>query len=239
MKDICFVIQPFNEKFNKRYHDIIKPTIENCGLMPYRVDEDASVLIPIESIEENIRKASICVAEITTNNPNVWYEVGYAMAAQIPVILLCSDERTEQYPFDVRHRNILQYKTLSLGDYEEFGRRLEQRILKIAGNTADCNSSLEQLTDEEYEVIMLIAQSQVIPDQLIAQRDLENSKMTKGEFVLALRRLISAGVVKYVYAIENGQTSCFYQLTQEAEKWLLYRKKKIDSSMGIKRADER
>ena len=63
--------------------------------MPYRVDEDASVLIPIERIEENIRKASICVAEITTNNPNVWYEVGYAMAAQVPVILLCSDERTE------------------------------------------------------------------------------------------------------------------------------------------------
>ena len=111
--------------------------------MPYRVDEDASVLIPIERIEENIRKASICVAEITTNNPNVWYEVGYAMAAQVPVILLCSDERTEQYPFDVRHRNILQYKALSLGDYEEFGSRLEQRILKIAGNTADCNSSLE------------------------------------------------------------------------------------------------
>lgn len=86
---------------------------------------------------------------------------------------------------------------------------------------------------------MLIAQSQVLPDQLIAQRDLENSKMTKGEFVLALRRLISAGVVKYVYAIENGQTSCFYQLTQEAEKWLLYRKKKIDSSTEIKRAGER
>ena len=82
---------------------------------------------------------------------------------------------------------------------------------------------------------MLLAQSQVFPDQLIAQRDLGNSKMTKGEFVLVLRRLISAGVVKYVYAIENGQTSCFYQLTQEAEKWLLYRKKKIDSSMGIKR----
>ena len=37
--DTCFIIQPFdNGQFDKRYIDIIKPTIEKLDLEPYRVD---------------------------------------------------------------------------------------------------------------------------------------------------------------------------------------------------------
>lgn len=66
MDEYCFVIQPFdNEKFDKRYHDIFKPAIEATGLSSYRVDEDESVEIPIDTIEEKIKSASICLADIT------------------------------------------------------------------------------------------------------------------------------------------------------------------------------
>lgn len=65
------------------------------------------------------------------NNPNVWYEVGYAYARNKTVVLVCSDERTEDYPFDVRSRNILNYKTESTSDYQEFQQKLTKRISKL------------------------------------------------------------------------------------------------------------
>jgi hypothetical protein len=58
----CFVIQPFDGgKFDKRFQDIFKPAIEAAGLEAYRVDNDHKVLVPIESIEDGIRQAAICL----------------------------------------------------------------------------------------------------------------------------------------------------------------------------------
>jgi len=79
---MCFVIQPFDSggKFDKRFKDLLKPALAEAGLEVYRVDQDPSVDIPIKSIESQIQKATICLADITDNNPNVWYELGFAFA---------------------------------------------------------------------------------------------------------------------------------------------------------------
>ncbi|HEY2291831.1 MAG TPA: hypothetical protein VGM86_14115, partial [Thermoanaerobaculia bacterium] len=101
----CFVIQPFDKStFDKRYRDVFKPAIEAAGLEPYRVDEDPSVSIPMEDIERGIRNSAACLAEITTDNPNVWFELGYAIALLKEVAIACSDERKTKFPFDVQHR---------------------------------------------------------------------------------------------------------------------------------------
>ena len=69
----CFVMQPFDSgAFDKRYDDIFEPAIKNADLEPYRVDRDPSVSIPIDDIETGIRRSELCLAEITTDNPNVW-----------------------------------------------------------------------------------------------------------------------------------------------------------------------
>ena len=72
----------------------------------YRVDNDDLVIVPIDTIEEKIKASTICVADITMNNPNVWYEVGFALASNKTTILICSDERTDDFPFDIRQRKI-------------------------------------------------------------------------------------------------------------------------------------
>ncbi len=88
----CFVIQPFDGgKFDKRFSGVYKPAIEQAGLEAYRVDSDPGVSVPIESIEKGIRQATICLADISTDNPNVWYELGFAFASKRPVVMVCSD----------------------------------------------------------------------------------------------------------------------------------------------------
>ena len=86
---ICFVIQPFDAgPFDKRYEDVFVPAIEDAGLEPYRVDRDPAATIPIQDIEEGIRRADSCLADISLSNPNVWFELGFAIAAGKPVVLV-------------------------------------------------------------------------------------------------------------------------------------------------------
>lgn len=95
----CFVIQPFDKgPFDKRYEDVFAPAISAVGLEPYRVDRDPGASIPIEQIETGIRNSDVCLADITTDNPNVWFELGFAIASQKEVVLVCSEERKAGFP---------------------------------------------------------------------------------------------------------------------------------------------
>ena len=127
---ICFVIQPFDAgKFDKRFDDVYKPAIQAAGLEPYRVDRDAAVELAIDAIEEGIRSATICLADITTDNPNVWYELGFAFAAGRPVVMVCSHERPDKkFPFDIQHRPIIPYVADAPSDFERLKQSLTERM---------------------------------------------------------------------------------------------------------------
>lgn len=130
-KDYCFVIQPFNDTFNKRYKDIYSPAIIDAGLKPYRVDKDPSVDVIIEEIERKIKESSLCLADISLDNPNVWYELGYALALGKNVVMICSNDRNGKFPFDIQHRNIIQYNSDSTSDYEALKSKITQKVSTI------------------------------------------------------------------------------------------------------------
>ena len=78
---------------------------------------------------QEIRESSICFAEITTNNPNVWYELGYAFACNKDVIMVCSDEREDgKFPFDIQHRHVITYKTKSKSDFSKLEDTITEKI---------------------------------------------------------------------------------------------------------------
>lgn len=219
MEKLCFVLQPFDRgKFDRRYKEIIEPIIKECGLIPYRVDEDNYSIIPIESIHTKIKESSICIAEITTDNPNVWYELGYALALEKNIVILCSEERTTQFPFDIRHRNILIYKTQTLSDFEELKNNLKKRIKAYSKLEYDRVNSGD-LNDFEIIVLKAIWNNQNTQYEIISK-----DKITKGKesdyIVSAIRKLILRKFVVYVYSNENGIMKSFYRITLEGEKWI-------------------
>jgi hypothetical protein len=125
----CFVIQPFDRgAFDKRFYDVFAPAIKKAGLDPYRVDLDPSVSIPVRAIEGKIRDADLCLADISTDNPNVWFELGFALAAGKEVVLVCAEGARRDFPFDVRDRNILSYRTDSPRDFKELRAGITARV---------------------------------------------------------------------------------------------------------------
>ncbi|RZB37139.1 MAG: hypothetical protein SRB2_01408 [Desulfobacteraceae bacterium Eth-SRB2] len=107
-EDICFVMMPFADPIGQYYSAIYKPAIEKAGLTPFRADDEIfSTGKIIDQIWKGINSAKVLVAELTSRNANVFYELGLAHALQKPVVLVSSNE--EDVPFDLHHIRVIYY----------------------------------------------------------------------------------------------------------------------------------
>ena len=104
----CFVMQPFGGPLGSYYELIFKPAIEQAGMTAVRADDDIFATGKImDQVWRGIRQAKILVAELTSKNPNVFYELGLAHALEKPVLLVSSNQ--EDVPFDLRHIRAILY----------------------------------------------------------------------------------------------------------------------------------
>jgi hypothetical protein len=106
----CFVMMPFADPIGGYYQSIYEPAIEKAGLIPIRADNTIfSTGEIMEQVWTRISGANILIAELTTQNPNVYYELGLAHALEKPVILICSEEEKDNVPFDLRNLRVIYY----------------------------------------------------------------------------------------------------------------------------------
>jgi hypothetical protein len=234
----CFVIQPFDHsRYDKRYDDVFVPAIRKAGLEPYRVDRDPSVTIPIDEIENQITASQVCLAEISTDNPNVWFELGFAIARQKDVIPVCSDERKTKYPFDVQHRSVLNYTTESPSDYQILQKRIVERLHAIVskqqqlGELSKVRSVVKVEGLEQYEVAALVAAAQQGegPDDPISASLIRQDTATAGFTPLAtnmgLRSLRSKQMIEAVEMSDyNNNSYQAYRVTDKGMEWLFANK---------------
>ncbi len=119
-KLFAFVLMPFNEKFSDLYKFGIKEPAAELNILAERVDEQIYTEGILERIYRQIDLADIIIADMTGQNPNVFYEVGYAHAKGKMCILLTST--ADDIPFDLKHHRHIVY-----GDSINF---LREKILE-------------------------------------------------------------------------------------------------------------
>jgi hypothetical protein len=108
--DSCFVIMPFASPIGNYYATVYEPAIRKAGLMPTRADSDIfGTGKIIDQVWRGINAAKVLVAELTTRNANVFYELGLAHALKKPVVLVSGTEA--DVPFDLRHIRVIYYDT--------------------------------------------------------------------------------------------------------------------------------
>jgi CheY-like chemotaxis protein len=103
----CFVCMPFKEEFDDVYELGIKPVVQNLGFMCERASEIQHNKGILETIYDRIDKAHIIIGDMTGQNPNVYYEIGYAHALKKEVLLLT--QKVDDIPFDLRGFNHIVY----------------------------------------------------------------------------------------------------------------------------------
>ncbi|MCA9280039.1 MAG: hypothetical protein H6815_13135 [Phycisphaeraceae bacterium] len=108
-----FVVMEFSTPFNELYAEVIKPIVSECGLVAERADEVAGPGVIIADIERKLLESDIVIADITPQNENVFYELGYAHAIGKPTILTA--EHGKKLPFDVSPFRTLFYDNTIAG----------------------------------------------------------------------------------------------------------------------------
>ena len=137
----CFVIIGYGVKtdyatgreinLDKTYSNIIEPVFKDLGFLCFRASDIQHSGMIDKPMYENILKADFVLADLTTLNPNVLYELGVRHAVRKNTTLIISDSELK-YPFDLSHIVIDQYEHLGKAiDHDEVIRFREVLWKKI------------------------------------------------------------------------------------------------------------
>ena len=238
----CFVIQPFdNDKFDKRYEDVFAPSIKAADLEPYRVDRDPSVNDLLDGIRVGMAEAAAFLADITLDNPNVWYELGNAMAADLAFCVCCSEERTSSFPFDVSHLKIIKYRVGSTSDFTDLGKKITERLRAVVSREAKLKSisesvkgltETEGLAPHEFTALTILFEYQYESEAGLSaqmlQKDMGKAGFTKAAANLALSELLERDFIEQGEVVDRdyGPYTVF-KLKRDGLAWLRQNKNQL------------
>lgn len=118
-KPLCFVLMPFGQKpttagkmidFDAVYHSLIEPAIQVANLEPIRADEEVAGGIIHKPMFERLILCEYAIADLTTANANVFYELGLRHAVRPSSTLLLFAKNTGQLPFDAAPLRSIPYE---------------------------------------------------------------------------------------------------------------------------------
>lgn len=144
-KPLCFVLMPFGKKpdatgamidFDAVYRDLIAPAIEEAGLESLRADEEMTGGIIHKPMFERLILCEFAVADLTTANANVFYELGLRHAVRPASTVLIFGEGS-RLPFDVALLRALPYKLDAAG----VPRDVAQDKQNLVGRLVDARNS--------------------------------------------------------------------------------------------------
>lgn len=227
------MVQPFDGgEYDKRFDDIFAPAVRKAGLEPYRVDRDPGASIPIEEVEKGIKEAAAVFVDITADNPNVWYELGFALAAGKDVCLVCEKERVK-YPFDIQHRLIIKYAAEAPRDFTELEKAITGRVQAIL-QQQEGRADIQALTVDmptaglsEFELVTLASAAGEadgtagVVSFYTVEQAMSKAGFNKIACNVGLRGLLAKQmIVSDKYGDEDGREYMGYTINERGWDWL-------------------
>lgn len=150
MKKSVFMVMPFNNSIaDANYNHSTKKICETeFQLKVIRADEIFSTNLIVDDIINAIEKATIIIADITGDNPNVFYELGIAHTLKKKQTIVITQDDFSELPFDVAPFRIIQYNDSILGktNYEE----------KLSNTLSVLLSDYKSVFHNEFELVKTI-----------------------------------------------------------------------------------
>lgn len=134
----CFVIRPIGEEgtderkhADDRFEHLIKPACLSCGYKEVvHAGEIAAPGMITRDVINRLYESALVVADLTGNNPNVFYELSFRHSLPKPCVCI-SEVRSdkEHLPFDVGDsRTVLYHPSSEFGAQQEIRTRVENAI---------------------------------------------------------------------------------------------------------------
>lgn len=192
----CFVIMPIsntegyeNGHFAKVYNDIIKPAVENVGYKSIRADEVVSSNLIQLDIVDRLISAPLAICDISSRNPNVFYELGLRHAFNKPVVLM-KDNITPN-TFDISSFRYIEYtKEMGYRDVTSVIKQLKEAILSTVN---DWNAG-----KGVNSIIKLLPDTKDIPTSLISEFILNEGQQIANELNFDSARFVEGSLKRRV-----------------------------------------
>ncbi|HEY5895545.1 MAG TPA: TRAFs-binding domain-containing protein [Chthoniobacterales bacterium] len=162
----CFVVMGFGKKtdfetgrtldLDKTYRNVIKPGVIASGLQCVRADEIVHSGLIDTPMYDQLLKADVVIADLSTSNKNAFYELGVRHALRPETTIVIAEDGMKTPPFDVNHIVIRQYH--HLGEDIGFDEAMRfQAVLKDAIIDIMAKVPQERFDSPVYEFIKDLA----------------------------------------------------------------------------------
>lgn len=174
--------------FFRVYEHIIKPACENAGFIPIRADDVINTNYIALDVIRKIIESEMVLCDLSSQNPNVLYELGIRQAFDKPVTLI-KDKRTKRI-FDIQGFRDFEYdESLRVDNVNNDIEKLSQILI----------STYEEKNNDINSLVSLLSLS---PAKIESKTEI--SKETK----LILNSL--SELDKRISSIEDSGTKSFY-----------------------------
>lgn len=109
----CFVLMPFRPAFAKIYLDLYLQACHELGMACSRIDDEKYMkrgTVAVETRAE-IAAADVVIADVSTNSPNVFYELGVADTINKHNVIITKQKSKTRLPFNIQHERAIIYST--------------------------------------------------------------------------------------------------------------------------------
>ena len=131
----AFIAMWFNDSMNE-IKNCIEKAVKQTGYNPLRIDNKEHINKIDDEILVEINKSKFLICDLTSEKGkprgSVYFEAGYAMGKDIPIIWTCNKDLEKELPFDIRQYNCLYWETSKMDD---FIKRLKNRIENTVGKS--------------------------------------------------------------------------------------------------------
>lgn len=147
----CFVIMPISDQegydkghFKRVYEHLIKPACEKAGFVPLRADDEVKTNYIVIDIIKKILDSEMVICDLSSKNPNVFYELGIRQAFNKKAVLI-KDIQTGRV-FDIQGLRALDYdESLRIDSVQKNIDEIANTIKETYEHQGDDINSLIQL----------------------------------------------------------------------------------------------
>lgn len=118
----------FDKQMEEALHDGFETGIRDAGYKPVRIDRLELVRKLDDEVIAQIRSARFVVADFTGQRGGVYFEAGFALGLNLPVIWTCRNDHLDKLHFDIR-----QFAFIDWREPGELALRLRKRIEAVIG----------------------------------------------------------------------------------------------------------
>lgn len=121
---LCLIVMPFDRKkdatgrvidFEAVYRRLVAPAVEAAGLQPVRADEERTGSLMQRSALERLRLCEFAVADLSTGDPKVFYELGVRQSVHPAETVLLYAFGGAQLPLDLQGLSAVPYRVSPQG----------------------------------------------------------------------------------------------------------------------------